>query len=734
MSTQPKFAGLALKRPFVTPAPHVQLPMTFEQPAATPAVAPSPAARPIASPTHVAPPSTRVTPVGTAPVVKKKPAKTKKAATPPDQKAMKALQLERPEHALLCVPTSYMDCRDVKSSTGGIKDEVPTLLLLRKTGQIKAFDAQKNEVHAHPYGSLYDAPWPSHWKRITNLRIELEDEDGELLYMSAFGAWGYRTQDPTGTVLVHAIIRTMGNKRFLNAVEQVPVDACGAVYPRYTSPGSSTSEVGVRQLVNLVLADEDAVHWCKHELVKQTLLSEEQMLTIANASIEDDAAPFASLEEMILALHQPDSPTEGKNAGKAARAIGIAGVCHVARRNNERTPHVKSAIAIAPSTLRRVIDSQPEALTSDQVEVVDKICTAFRKPAPLTSLLSGDVGTGKTLAFAIPCVAAHLSGARVALLSPTEILANQVFNNLSRRFPFAKIERVSTGKKIMDDTAILVGTSGLSSVATKQGYKPDVVVIDEQHKLSTEVRAALCQPWTHLIEASATPIPRSLASSLFAGMEVFNLRRAPVTRDITSVLLDEKGRAEVSRSLRQVIAAGDRAAFIYPLVESDANSTLGSVSNAAAVLSEHFPNQVGILHGKMKPVDLNESLDQFRRGDKQIMVASTVMETGIDVPDIRLLVVRDADRFGAAQLHQLRGRLARNGGKALFAMLVSSLEALAPETHERLSMVAQTMDGYALAEADMRQRGIGDLTGDAQSGNVMTPFRLINLTIDDFEH
>lgn len=655
-------------------------------------------------------------------------------------KTLKSLQLSTPALALLCAPSDFLDCRNSISRIRDIPDETPVMLYLRKTGRIWGFDAQRQEVRANPYESLYDAAWPTHWRHITQLRIELVDEDNHLLYMSVFGGWNLRNQDPTSNVLIHGVLKAFGQKTFITKAEQIPDQAFGVVYPRYATPGSTTSEAGVRQIVSQALSIADAPHLCVNEIVRKTLLSEQQMLTIARVvtskfqsdDLLEPAQEFKSMAQLLLAMHQPQTLRQAHLAVACARAIAIEGICHAARQANERAPHPQSPIALTPSIILRVIQSQTEQLTSDQSDVVEQICRALQSPTPLTSLLSGDVGTGKTLTFAIPCVAAHLSGAKVAILVPTEILANQAHVNLSRRFPFAKVERVITGKKILDQSAILVGTSGLCTIAAKCGYQPNVLVIDEQHKLSTDIRKALCAAWTHLIEASATPIPRSLASSLFAGMRVFNLATAPVKRSIHSALLDESARPEITRILRNTITSAARVAFIYPRVQVSTNAAQNSVLLAAQTLEQHFPGKVSTLHGKMKSNELADALEQFRSGSTPILVSSTVMETGIDIPDIRLLVVRDADNFGAAQLHQLRGRLARNGGTAHFIMLVKDLQRLNPETTERLEMVCSTMDGYALAEADMKQRGIGDLAGDAQSGSSLSPIRLLNIGISDF--
>ena len=245
-------------------------------------------------------------------------------------------------------------------------------------------------------------------------------------------------------------------------------------------------------------------------------------------------------------------------------------------------------------------------------------------------------------------------------------------------------------------------------------------------------------PWTHQLEASATPIPRSLAATLFSGTQVFELHQAPVKRAIQSLVLEESERVQVVSWMREAVDAGQRVAVIYPkvavTVSGDPQDTkvIASVLDAAQALQGRFPGKVAVLHGKLSPEDTSQNLEAFRSGQCPVVVASTIMETGIDIADIRLMVVKDADNFGIAQLHQLRGRLARNGGSARFVMMVADKEALQDETKQRLATLAKVSDGYALAEADMASRGFGDLAGLAQSGNTACVFRLLKLTLADF--
>lgn len=232
--------------------------------------------------------------------------------------------------------------------------------------------------------------------------------------------------------------------------------------------------------------------------------------------------------------------------------------------------------------------------------------------------------------------------------------------------------------------------------------------------------------YTHILEASATPIPHAIASTLYAGIDVLRLHTSPVSRNIVSSLEDGASHKRISADIKETIAQGHKVAIIYPRVNAQSDV---SVERAAVEIETAMPGTVAMVHGKLPEQQIRETLDAFRRGDKKILVASSIVETGIDVPDIRLMVVRDAERFGAAQLHQLRGRLARNGGSAKFIMMIDSIHGAQEFTLQRLKAVRDISDGFKLAEEDMVIRGFGDLLGEQQNGAIGLPMRLLDLSV-----
>ena len=736
------------------PAPQ-QGPSLFKAAAPGKVLAPSPSFRSSLGGMHTLPPA-RSQPdlFKPAPTPKKvsKP-KTAKPQVDVQTKTLKALALSSLSQMLLCVPSAYSDCRAPLTCLAGLSDGFRGLFWLKRTGEVEALDGSRQVVSTHPYATIFEAPYQGYWSKTAQLRIQLVDEAGATVWLAVFNPWRMKEANPHGFMLVEGEIQQFGSRRFLTGSNEPPSEVAGQVWVRYVCPGAP-SEAAVRMLVGNALLDDQSLDDAAHSLITTSLLSEAQLIAVAAHAC---GRHYASLREFFMALHQPDAPEDGTLAAVAARAMAVAGICNAAKAGNFRAPSAKAPINLTEQGIEALIASQAETLTNDQALAIRGVVSALRAPHPLNGLISGDVGTGKTLVFLIPAVAAQMAGARVAIISPTEILANQVAANVARRFPDIPVERVLAGGKIKNPNAILVGTSGMGSVARKMDYTPNFLIIDEQHKLATKDRNAMLGPWTHQLEASATPIPRSLAATLFSGMQVFNLTQAPVVRDIESFLLDESLRGQAVAWMRTALEAEHRVAVIYPRVEKvvakvadteaaptdnvnephehrSAGTGVNSVNAAAEALALRFPGRVGKIHGKMTADEISQTLLNFRTGVQPLVVASTIMETGIDIPDIRLLIVKDADNFGAAQLHQLRGRLARNGGHARFVMMVADKAALPPETAGRLNTVRTVCDGYALAEADMASRGFGDLAGNTQSGNISCAFRLLRLSLDDFVH
>lgn len=648
--------------------------------------------------------------------------------------ALRRLGMEQPWEALLCCPSGHFDCTEVHMNCDSETDEVRAYALTF-TGTMTTYDAMGNS-----YGG-FDWRWKP--RRVS---MEFADDNGQPVWITLFGDFGSWIETPPGTEFVVAgSTRRFGRSLFVTNATVVPRMYVGKVWPQYTGIPGRVSKQSIEDIVQHALSIPQAIEACS-ELVHASAGGLSEQAVLSYAGVEDK---FRRVADLITALHMPTQITLADAARSAAKRIGALSVKAAAMRTTARDASPLTPLRITEEALAALADAQTEKLSVEQMACISGIRKCLEREMPMVGLLAGDVGTGKTLTYLLPIIEAHRAGAKCAIIAPTQILADQIADQIHRRFTSlgAVVERVITGKKINDQSAILVGTHGMGAVAKKAKYAPDFLVVDEQHKMGTAAREAMLGPRTHLLEVSATPIPRTLASALYGGYEIFTLAKCPVHKQIESRVIDLTQRPIATALLRDAIARGEKAAVIYPVVSIDDPDAgplerndesnpqpydLQSVLKAAATLEQHFPGKVCVLHGGMSNDEKREAIESINSNTRPLVVGSTILETGIDIPSITTMVVRDAERFGASQLHQLRGRLARNGGKAHFIMMVNSIEALPESTLDRLGAVAATTDGFKIAEQDMLLRGFGSLSDQSQSGATRAVFQLIQLSAEDF--
>lgn len=665
-------------------------------------------------------------------------------------RAVTRLGLESAAHALLCVPLGYDDLRTINHQIPVEDDEYGRLYRLTFTGEMTGFDQNKNVLDL-------EQNWA--WPNIRRLVVNFEDAYGHPVSMSVFSSpYPWRRLVP-GEVLdmVARVEYFPPNARNPRAtlvdVVRPPAHAVGKIWTRYGGKHGNVAADVVDQLVRSQMADPDSWRASVSKLTGETGLRGSDAL--AKIGVDSMIPDFDAL---LRALHSPPTVEVGFLAKAVTHEVSVMGIHASALRHNLRPTHAKSPLPISMADIDRLAATQSETLTEDQASVAKGIAGRLMDPTPLNGLLSGDVGTGKTLAYLLPLIAAHQAGAKVAIMAPTEILADQIAMQILRRFEgqVTGVERVGPKTPINDPQSIIVGTPGLPTVAKKAKYTPDILLCDEQHKLSTKARESMVKPWTHYLEVSATPVPRSLASAKFGGKDIFNLRMCPVDKTFVNHLGDINDRQQFSKMLRWAVAEGKRAAVVYPRVstpkpkaagakkvedgtpegelpfgspeeQEDVQATAMSVISGAQALEKVFPGKVVAVHGGLTSAEISFAIEQIKSGQKQVIVASTVIETGVDIPDMTVMIVRDADRFGISQLHQLRGRIARNGGVGHFGMMVEDLGKLPESTAARLTAIKDTTDGYTLAERDLEIRGFGVLDGESQSGAANTVFKLIDI-------
>ena len=448
-----------------------------------------------------------------------------------------------------------------------------------------------------------------------------------------------------------------------------------------------------------------------------------------------------SADRAYYAIHEPSSLEEAEMAKKRLIFeeffIFSAGLSLMrARRAQAKTPPYTNC------DLTAFLSALPFSLTGAQSRAIGEIRADLQRGTPMNRLVQGDVGSGKTMVAAAAVYLAAQNGGQSALMAPTEILAEQHYASLSRLFAPLGIRTVLlTGsmtvaqkrqarEEIAQGNADLaIGTHALLTDST-QFARLGLVVADEQHRFGVSQRSGLSAKAEapHVLVMSATPIPRTLALLMYGDLEVSIINELPPGREpVDTFLVNESYRARINAFIRKQVAEGHQCYVVCPAVEENEELDVKSVQVWAETLQKTvFPDlRIRLLHGQMKGAEKEAVMAAFSRGEADVLVATTVIEVGVDVPNATLIVIEDADRFGLSQLHQLRGRVGRGKAKS-FCILTSHNRN--PETQARLKALCKTNDGFKIAEEDLSLRGPGDFFGSRQSG--LPAFRVANLSCD----
>lgn len=423
---------------------------------------------------------------------------------------------------------------------------------------------------------------------------------------------------------------------------------------------------------------------------------------------------------------------------------------HYAKRRSLNAPAIESSQILVPEMLKNLAFT----LTNSQQKVIAEISHDLTMPHPMQRLLQGDVGSGKTIVACMSALQAIEHGWQVALMAPTEILAEQHYKkfnqwlkplniNIAWNLNIAllsgsqsKKERELALTNIASGHAQLaVGTHALFQDAVNF-KKLGLAIIDEQHRFGVQQRLALRkkgEPEPHQLMMTATPIPRTLSMSYFADLDVSVIDELPPSRTpIVTKLVSDERRDEILQRVREACMAGSQAYWVCPLIEESEALQLQTANDTYAHMQETFPElKIGLVHGRMKPAEKQAVMQAFSTGETQLLVATTVIEVGVDVPNASLMVIEHAERSGLSQLHQLRGRVGRGAAKSTCILLYQN--KLSETARARLKVIFENSDGFIIAQADLHLRGPGEFLGTRQSGVPMLKIADLERDVDLLE-
>ena len=577
--------------------------------------------------------------------------------------------------------------------------------------------------------------------KVSKVKIFASDANGVPVRLEDFHQ-AARWKPITGAKQLHVIgkLRYKNRILYLTSPRPVPRAQHGRIVAAYPGRVGQVKSDVIGERVHAVLdrLDDGAVR-----------LLERAALDI-DAFGEGHA--FRTPAEFLRVLHLPTTMPEAELAAEFARKIAAQSVLAKAVRAHQPPgPVPESRIPISKDTLTELASLLPYPLTVCQVEAIKRIALDLRSDRPMRRLLSGDVGTGKSIAFLIPAAAAYLAGANVAILAPSTLVVAQLADNIRTFFKSKVPVHVVVSGSEPPAAGIWVGTMALANYAKKTGTQFGFVITDEQQKFGSAQRSELVRTSTNFLEATATAIPRTQALVVYGGLAQSTLTTQPVRKVVKTHITSQESASDMARLEKYflgVLNAGGQVAVIYPQVGNDNDTrdlaklerddeAYRTVQAAASRWEAYLPGRVGYLHGQMSTEEKNAVIERMKRREVYLLISTTVLEVGVTLPSLRALLVTHPERYGIGQLHQLRGRLAREGGFGRMMIhlekSVAATEAEDPELMERLRVLVECSDGFAIAERDMAIRGFGDVQKAAslQSGKLEPLFWGLGVTFDD---
>ncbi len=613
---------------------------------------------------------------------------------------LKSMGLTLPYQIPLLLPDSWDDLTRVVDSFGTTLPPAPSCAV---TGRLKNAPSVRFDGGApRLVGYLYD------------------DQDNRIGFM-AFGdtrAFQEALQSQPDRVTLFGQLEVFNGHNWLKTPTIVPENWLGRLRPRYRGKTGVITPDTVRERVLSRLT----------ETISSTvefLLQKLAQFGGRNHLAELVGTKGVDLETILYQAHLPRTVQIGEAAQEVLQRLAALGT--IALASAGKTARVCTRRLNLPDWHARS-KSIPFPLTDEQEQAVTDALADIASGIPSHRIISADVGAGKTVVFALVAAAVVDAGGTVACMLPNQGLAMQVFEEITAWWPDLPVQLLTGSHKEDLCGSMVVGTS---AVLFEDLGDLDLVIVDELQKSSRAQREQLVGPNTHLLEATATCIPRSQALIRYGAVKVSRLTKTHTPKEIHTRIWSRDEWPALFAGVKETLSQGDQVLMVYPLREKadepkpetgaprQKKQEMGSAAEVFAKWEKMFPGQVRLLHGEKKD-EMKEVLDDMRSGRASILCATTVVEVGITIPNLRRVVVVHPERHGASTLHQIRGRLCRKGGVGHFDMFLPN--PVKEATRERLQVLVQTTDGFKVAELDMMNRGIGDLsaTSDRQSGADMT--------------
>lgn len=620
------------------------------------------------------------------------------------------------------VPTDIVDgCTYINAAISSTPNQIsisPPLVRfsaksLFRAKQHKNSAINNENVDVYIYGSLQDN------KKLIKLRV------GDKVVLKGFlRGGGFRNQIE------------------LHGAQMVSKEELAQLNVSYSARGNDAPSALQSAIFNaLQLSIPDAVKQLK-KMVELDYFDE--LMGLINLGLEIN---FKNPEDFFWSLHLPKSELHFSAAKQAAANLGVAEIMRRAKRASMQPENPDSIIKLDKDKSNNLVKEMRFNLTKDQAIAMRQIYHDLVSGRPMRRLLSGDVGTGKTCVFGVIAAATQLSGGSVAIYMPNGILVNQVACELKRWWPHIPVQIVTASlkpsKEDLKSNPILIGTSALLSYwPANIDRLPNLLIVDEQQKSSREQRELLIGPHTNFLEATATCLPRTMGLVEHGSLNISIVREQPVKKSISSkIISNSEEKSAVFAEIQKLIEEGKRCAIVLPEVDAkltgnavtDAENEKKSVVKAVGIWETTFPGKVVGLHGRMKESEKIDLLNQVKEGKFPIVLATSLIEIGVTIPNLCLVVVVSPEKYGTSSLHQIRGRLVRNGGEGKFYLSID--DGLPEKTMVRLNAVCSTLDGFDLAMSDFEARGFGDLSVESseQSGDPVCLFKNIRILPSDIQ-